>query len=1164
MRLLTTSLCSLVILSTHAYSASEILTPVTPQLSPDGSKLVFSWHGDIWLKNINTNEEAERLTTHPGTEVYPTFSHDAKTLYFNSDQSGSMQVWKLDMEKRGMPVQVTFHSESTIIEDISKDDKQLLIRAYRDFPGRNPERLFFQDSEGKNEEQLIFNAYGEDARLSPDGKKILFVREGVETYRKSYSGSQASQIWLYNLEDKSFSQPVQNKYGCKDPIWLPDGSGFYYGNGEGGTWNLWKYTFSDGLNSQLTNFTDDGIITPILSDDGSTLVFRRLFNYYKWDPATGGEGQQITLTHSQDLQILTEKDLKIDKTSDADFSESGLEIIFTVNDDIYAIDTVLKEPNQITSTFAREINVQFSKDSKAIFYIEDDGINTKLCKVTKKNADKFWWEAEAFNKEVIIDSPVTLTSYQPSPDGKFMAYATVDGKLWISTIEGKEPRVLTASWDTPSFEWSPDSKWITYAHNNDNFNSDIFITRADGSTEAVNISQHPDNDFSPTFSPDGKKIAFIGKRYGNSYDIFHVDLTSIGSGQSDRAKRIEEARKAMKKDPAYNKKDTLKKNKPEDPSEPKKDEPSKEPKQDEPDKPNKQEPPNPNQPDPNSQPDPKKTPVSPQPAPNPKADPEPEPDDKSQSEEDDNKENKKAAEDGTADKDEEKKEKKEYVNPYDLDNIQKRIKRIEIKNSTPSHLIWSHDSKSIIFQVRGGKSTYIVDANDKPSTKEYIKDVGIPIRMSKSGSIYWIAKGIPAVVTGGKSKGYSFTVYAKQSRINLQRMVFREAWRTMRDGFYDEHLNGKNWMGMLSKYEHAAASAPSMKELERVVAMLLGELNASHTGFRAKSWDSVWTKRMAWKEEVAQFGLIFDREYTGKGWKVKEVLPTGPADQQRSKIKAGEIILSVNDENVDANTPKAKVLTGRLSDEWTLEIQNSEGVTRKINIQPISFREARTLATENSIEKNREMVDTLSNGRLGYIHIARMTWDDFEKFERHLYESGAGKDGIVIDVRDNGGGFTTDHLLTALTQPRHAFTIPRNGGPGYPQDRFVYATWDKPIIVLCNQNSFSNAEIFSHAIKTLDRGKIVGVQTAGGVISAGQVNILGYGSLRFPFRGWFLIDSGKDMEQNGAMPHYEIWPKPGEIPAGIDKQLEKAVEVLTKEIKDKPNQFPKAQYHNRK
>ena len=116
------------------------------------------------------------------------------------------------------------------------------------------------------------------------------------------------------------------------------------------------------------------------------------------------------------------------------------------------------------------------------------------------------------------------------------------------------------------------------------------------------------------------------------------------------------------------------------------------------------------------------------------------------------------------------------------------------------------------------------------------------------------------------------------------------------------------------------------------------------------------------------------------------------------------------------------------------------------------------------------------------------------------------------------------------------------------QGRLVYARWDKPIVVLCNQNSFSNAEIFSHAIKTLKRGRLVGVQTAGGVISTGGRNIMGLGFLRMPFRGWFVAADGKDMELAGCEPDIEIWPEPEEWAKGRDRQLATAIELLTEDV----------------
>ncbi|HEX4591366.1 MAG TPA: S41 family peptidase, partial [Gemmataceae bacterium] len=197
---------------------------------------------------------------------------------------------------------------------------------------------------------------------------------------------------------------------------------------------------------------------------------------------------------------------------------------------------------------------------------------------------------------------------------------------------------------------------------------------------------------------------------------------------------------------------------------------------------------------------------------------------------------------------------------------------------------------------------------------------------------------------------------------------------------------------------------------------------------------------------------------------------------------------------------------------------------------------------------NRAAVEKLSGGKLGYVHIDAMSMPSFWKFEKELYNAGAGKDGLVIDVRENGGGSTTDHLLTALTQPVHAMAVPRGGPAGYPQDRKVYTTWSKPIVVMCNQNSFSNAEIFSHAIKTLNRGHLVGVPTAGGVISTGAAMIMDAGMLRMPTRGWFVINSGEDMELNGAVPDYVVWPEASFVQSGQDSQIAKAVEVLAADV----------------
>jgi tricorn protease len=352
-----------------------------------------------------------------------------------------------------------------------------------------------------------------------------------------------------------------------------------------------------------------------------------------------------------------------------------------------------------------------------------------------------------------------------------------------------------------------------------------------------------------------------------------------------------------------------------------------------------------------------------------------------------------------------------------------------------------------------------------------------------------------------------------------------------------------------------AREAVDLSALSQVVNLMLGELNGSHLGFYARGrgmmpgMPSGSPTTSSWQETTAHLGLRFNPKFKGPGLKVRDVILDGPTDKAKTKVLPGEIVLSIDGKVVDPDMDMTTVLNGPADRDVTLRIKSEKGEEREVVIRPISYSAARSVLYEMWVRHNRELVNKASDGKLGYLHIRGMNMTSFYRFEQELYEIGFGKDGLVIDVRENGGGSTTDHLLTALTQPDHAITVPRGGGPGYPHDRRIYATWNKPIVVLCNQNSFSNAEIFSHAIKTLKRGRLVGVPTSGSVISTGGASIMDIGFLRMPFRGWFLLNDGEDMELNGAVPHFIIWPRPGEMPAGKDRQLAKAISVLRADVK---------------
>ena len=181
----------------------------------------------------------------------------------------------------------------------------------------------------------------------------------------------------------------------------------------------------------------------------------------------------------------------------------------------------------------------------------------------------------------------------------------------------------------------------------------------------------------------------------------------------------------------------------------------------------------------------------------------------------------------------------------------------------------------------------------------------------------------------------------------------------------------------------------------------------------------------------------------------------------------------------------------------------------------------------------------------------------FEEFERGLFAAADGREGLIIDVRFNGGGSTTDYLMAVLMVQRHAYTVPRGADPdqrAYPTaERLPLAAWTRPATTLCNEESYSNAEIFAYAFQTLGRGKVVGVPTYGAVISTGATTLLNGATLRLPGRGWYVATTGVNMENNGMVPDVIVEQPPDEdLAATRDTQLRRAVDELLGDLPGDP------------
>jgi tricorn protease len=1086
-------------------------------LSPDGATLAFTWRGDVWSVPAEGGR-ARRLTHHEAEDGQPAFSPDGRWLAYVSQREGGRQVFVMPA-RGGDSRQLTRHSEGYDLMEWMPDGENLLVTVNRDFSWKRfprANRAALLPVAGGLPERVLFDEQALETRAAADGRRFLFGREGELWWRQGYEGSRSGQVWMYSMPEEAgkagrFTKLLMEERECRWPLWKPDGAGFYYVSGRDGCWNLWERDLASGKDKQITRYEEDSVVFPALSRDGGTLVFRRKFDLFLWRPGQEGEPKRIRINAPvEGVASPVERPL-LTQATEITHTRDGLQMAFIAGGDVWVMDTELREPARVTATAEEERGPVFAPDGKTLWFVSDAGGQTDIWKASVETG-KTWWESGSFKLEKVTDDDETESRIQFAPDGKSMAFVKGSGDVWMAGGDGSNARMLFEGWDAPWLSFSPDGKWLAYSVNDEWFNADVWVRPVDGSRPPFNLSRHPDNDERPVWSPDGRKIAWTGKRENGEVDVFYVFLRAEDGEQTARERRLAAAREKFKK-PVSSSSST--------PAAPagagtataaaaKETTAGKEPAGKEPQAKGAAEPAK-------GAGAPAAATETAKPAAAPAAASKP------------------AAPASTL--------------KIDWEGIHQRVVRVSIANSTESGLVWSPDSKKLAFAatVSGKRGTYTV-AVPGSQTPVFLSSTVVsgPVWLKEGDQITGLSEGKPVTLTGrGVTTTRSFRAVQTVDRAARQRAIFDQCWRVMRDRYYDGRLGNRDWDAVRAKYADMAEQAPDMRTVQDVVHLMLGELNGSHLGFALSAASSA---SGGWREETAHLGLRFDPGHEGPGWKVRDVIRGSPAARQASLVRAGEVVLAVDGTAVDGGTEPAAVLNGPLERDVRLRVAAADGKERLVTLRPISWTSARQLLYDQWIEQNREHVEKSSEGRLGYLHISAMDTASFHRFQEELYSAGAGREGLVIDVRENGGGSTTDHLLTALTQPRHAITVPRGGQPGYPQDRLIYATWDKPVVVLCNQNSYSNAEIFSHAIKLLGRGKLVGVPTAGGVISTGSANIMGAGTLRLPTRGWFGLESGIDMELNGALPDFLIWPEPGELSRGIDRQLNKAVEVLLADV----------------
>lgn len=1066
-RLVTSLLVSAAFGASASNGAPERPLIMQPEISPDGTQIAVSYQGDIWTMSTS-GTHPNRLTIHEGYESSPKWSKDGKTIAFSSDRFGNDDVFVMPSQG-GRPDRLTYHSAPDRVLGFGHDN-QVLFNTRRLYAEVEREwEVYGVAPSGDATEARFMDALGFDAVVSPDGKKIAFVRGTCRISREDYRGPANRNIWIYDTETGEYEQLTDFDGNDFMPQWSSNNE-LYFISSRAGKYNVFRQKLGSNRAEQITDEREFGVEHFSIDKQANHLVYQAAD---KVQLIAGSKRQSLNLSIPTDFRFdpVTNKSTT-NALDEYSVSPNGKLISYVVRGDVFVKrnDKEDKRSVRLTTGAARDRDVAWLDDNTVLFVSDRDGQND-IFAVTSADSE----EPNLFRSLKHSVKPVTRTDaeeHEPlvSPDGKKVAYREGRGKLIVADVADDQsltnPVVLLDGWATPSgVSWSPDSQWLAYAKSDLSFNSEIFIHAADNSQEPVNVSMHPKGDYSPVWSPDGSKLGFSSMRNNGDYDIWFAWLKESDWQRSQeewkRDEFVEETADA------------------------------------------------------------------------------------------------KESEDGSD-------AAEEAVEPMqiDLDGIYKRLVQVTRFAGNESGLAFDKEGEHVYYTIGGaGRQNFEMDQDlfkikwNGEDKEHIIKGDQSPrsLSLSTDGKSLFalVERGTLVKVDTKKDEPETLSTVSQQTIEHMaeRAQIFDEAWQALNAGFYDPEFHGNDWQALKEKYRPLALKASTKEDFQYIFNLMLGQVNASHMGlYRGENpKDTQETRTGLLGVEVVP---------TADGLKVTSVLDKSPAARDESRLQVGDVITQVNQQSVkSANF--YQLLNGYANQRVLLDITRADQPTEVVLWPTTSLSDEKY---DNWVETRRKLTEEYSNGRLGYLHIRGMNWTSFERFERELMAAGYGKDGIVIDVRYNGGGWTTDYLMAVLNVEQHAYTIPRGATDNLDKDqkkfrdkypyseRLPLSAWTKPSIAMSNENSYSNAEIFAHAYKSLDIGKLVGRPTFGAVISTGAERLVDGSIIRMPFRGWWVKESDANMDFTPAQPDIEVFNPPAYKAKNVDPQLERAVEELLKTL----------------
>jgi tricorn protease len=1077
-------------------------------------KITFYYGGDLWLAP-SSGGVARRITSHPGRELFPKFSPDGKWLAFTGQYDGTFNVYVMPAEG-GQPKQLTFYQggEQALRERMGihnevitwfPDGKRILFLSTRATSNGWTKNLFSVSADGGLPEPLPMDQGGLTS-FSPEGDKIAYnpIYRNFRTWKR-YTGGLAQAISIYNLKNNTVEDLPHTEWTDTSPMWHGNTIYFTSDRGSEHRLNLYSYDLASKQITQITHFTDFDVMWPSLGPEA--IVFENGGYLYRYDFQSAPQKLTIFLPGERPQTLKHWVDVSKNIT-DFEISPDGKRAVFSARGDVFTVPAKEGSARNLTKTPGiREKSVAWSPDGRWVAYISD-----------RSGEDEIYISRQdGMGAEQQITSGYKGFKFQPvwSPDSKKIAWADKDLRLWYVDISDKKPVEVTHNkyGEIVNYNWSPDSKWLTYDENSQNNYSVVELySLADRKITSVTTDMTTSN--TPIFDPEGRYLYFLSDRDYNEV-LGNVDF-EFANPKTTRVYVVTLRKDEPSPFPALSDETQVKKESP-DVLVP---------------------------PEAAKQPEKKKSP----------------PKEKEQPKET------KAPETGSV---QEKEKPKEFA--IDLDGIQNRVIALPMD---PSVIRGFNVAKGYIYylsapiQGLSGPITGESSAVHAYDLKERKDKVLIPnvetFTVSFDGSkLLYHAEGQTYGIIDAKPDGEK---KVGEGKLNLSTMraavdppqewkqMFNEIYRQERDYFYSPAMNGVDWTKERDKYAQLLPYVADRYSLTYIFGELIGELSNSHTYVGGGDYAEIPAVKVGllgadFEVDKASGMYRFKKIYPGENW---DADTRSPLTEPGVNVKEGDYLLAINGTSLRAPQTPDELLANTANETVVLTVNSKAFEDGKRNVQVKPIADEFNLHELKMIESNRKKVDAATNGRVGYIYIPDMGDHGLNEFVKQYFPQ-IRKEGLIVDVRYNGGGFVDPLIFARLRRTLAGMDSNRNWESGtYPPNVF-HGT----MACVTNHYAASDGDIFSYYFKYYKLGPLIGERTWGGVRGIrGNIPLMDGGYITRPEAGFYNLDSQWVVENRGVQPDIVVENRPDLVVKGQDPQLEKAIELVMKEIQANPKKLP--------